>query len=202
MIREEIARRGTTPHRVAMEAGLPENAIRTVVAGRQPRADRLEQICRALGLEFYVGPRRPTVPQEVTQALKLERDCDVATAVDKIASLSDTMSAVQARGEALIKAHTQRGGEALGREIERFNRLHRDLEARQEGFLPVTLAAGVELVEGVAGSSVLRNEYERCLSGETDPGLVRTAEPNLHASCRRLTGTGPWRRTDGPVGSI
>ncbi|MCY4029233.1 MAG: hypothetical protein OXH75_23305, partial [Acidobacteria bacterium] len=44
-------------------SGLPQDAIRSVLNGHVPRLNRVEQICRALGLEFYIGPPRD-VPVE------------------------------------------------------------------------------------------------------------------------------------------
>ena len=58
LIREELERQNLNPFRAAMRANLPENAIRTVLSGREPRAGRLAEICDALGLEFYIGPPR------------------------------------------------------------------------------------------------------------------------------------------------
>lgn len=58
-IRGAMAAGNTNPRKAAVEAGLPENAIRTVLQGHPPSADRLQQIADALDLEFYFGPRRP-----------------------------------------------------------------------------------------------------------------------------------------------
>jgi len=58
VIRRELERRGTNAYRTAVDAGLPQNAIRSVLRGREPGSDRLAEICRALELEFYVGPPR------------------------------------------------------------------------------------------------------------------------------------------------
>ena len=58
VIRMELERRGTNAYRAAVDAGLPQNAIRSVLKGREPGSDRLAEICRALELEFYVGPPR------------------------------------------------------------------------------------------------------------------------------------------------
>lgn len=57
-IKQEIEARGTNPYRAAKEARLPENSIRYVLDGHEPRAGRLIEICHALGLELYVGPPR------------------------------------------------------------------------------------------------------------------------------------------------
>lgn len=58
VIRRELERRGTNAYRAAVDAGLPQNAIRSVLRGREPGSERLAEICRALELEFYVGPPR------------------------------------------------------------------------------------------------------------------------------------------------
>ena len=57
-VRQEIEARGTNPYRAAKEARLPENSIRYLLDGHEPRAGRLIEICHALGLELYVGPPR------------------------------------------------------------------------------------------------------------------------------------------------
>ena len=53
-----LRRSGLNPYRAAVGAGLPADAIRHLLAGHEPKASRLAQICAALGLEFYVGPPR------------------------------------------------------------------------------------------------------------------------------------------------
>ena len=70
MVRKELERNRMTPYRAAIDAGLPENAIRYVLEGREPKAGRLAEICEALGLEFYVGPPRgeATTSEEVADA--------------------------------------------------------------------------------------------------------------------------------------
>ena len=71
VIREELKRRKTTKFRAAIDAGLPGNAIRYILEGREPKVQRLIEVCDALGLEFYVGPPRPPniVKEENTQKL-------------------------------------------------------------------------------------------------------------------------------------
>ena len=58
LIRGELERRGTNAYRAAVDAGLPQNAIRSILQGREPGSERLAEICRALDLEFYVGPSK------------------------------------------------------------------------------------------------------------------------------------------------
>ena len=55
-IRAELHRRGSNAYRAARDAGLPENSLRYLLAGHEPKVGRLIEICDALGLQFYVGP--------------------------------------------------------------------------------------------------------------------------------------------------
>ena len=74
VICEELKRRKTTKFRAAIDAGLPSNAIRYILEGREPKVKRLIEVCDALELEFYVGPPRPPniVKEEDTQKLLKE----------------------------------------------------------------------------------------------------------------------------------
>ncbi len=58
MVRRAIRTRNTTAFRAARDAGLPGNAIRHLLEGRDSRISRLAEICDALGLELYVGRPR------------------------------------------------------------------------------------------------------------------------------------------------
>ena len=58
IVRGELKRRGLNPFRATKETGLPQNALRYLLEGREPKVGRLAEICSALGLEFYVGPPR------------------------------------------------------------------------------------------------------------------------------------------------
>ena len=57
-IRRRLAEKGQSKYRAALNSGLPQDAIRSVLSGHDPRLNRVEQICRALGLELYIGPPR------------------------------------------------------------------------------------------------------------------------------------------------
>ena len=58
VIRRRLAERGQSKYRAAVNGGLPQDAIRSVLKGHVPRLNRVEQICRALGLELHIGPSR------------------------------------------------------------------------------------------------------------------------------------------------
>ncbi len=65
IFREEVRRAvGDRPlARVATTAGLPRDAVRSVLAGHDPRLSRVSQLARALGLEIHIGPpREPSSP--------------------------------------------------------------------------------------------------------------------------------------------
>ncbi len=57
-IQAAIRRKGTNPSRLAKENGWSVNAVRYILEGRRPSSSRLAEVCKALGLEFYVGPPR------------------------------------------------------------------------------------------------------------------------------------------------
>ena len=69
MVRRALRTRDTTAFRAAREAGLPDNAIRHLLDGRDSRISRLVEICNALGLEFYVG--RPRLAASSVSLLKI-----------------------------------------------------------------------------------------------------------------------------------
>ncbi len=68
VIRDAIGRSGSNPYRIAKKAGLPDDALRSVLGGHDPKAGRLAEICRALDLEFYIGPPRAPAPAESAPA--------------------------------------------------------------------------------------------------------------------------------------
>ena len=51
----------------AVEAGLPRDAIRSVLVGHDPRLSRAVELADALGLEFYVGPPRAAARTRPTE---------------------------------------------------------------------------------------------------------------------------------------
>lgn len=57
-VRDALTLQGTNAYRAAQAAGLPQNSIRYLLEGREPKLSRMIEICRALDLEFYVGPPR------------------------------------------------------------------------------------------------------------------------------------------------
>ena len=60
VVRRRLVETRQSKHRAAVDGGLPQDAIRSVLNGHSPRLERLEEICDALDLELYVGPPRDT----------------------------------------------------------------------------------------------------------------------------------------------
>jgi len=61
-----------------------------VLRGRSPSVERTAEICRALGLEFYIGPRRDegTSIEKINRALGLPEPTEVEAIIEKIESLN------------------------------------------------------------------------------------------------------------------
>ena len=66
-IRARLSEIGGTPIGVAVQAGLPRDAIRSVLRGHPPNLARADEICRALGITLTIGVRR-AIPQSVNEA--------------------------------------------------------------------------------------------------------------------------------------
>lgn len=98
IIREELGRKGTSAIREALRAGLNRDAIRSVLRGRSPSVTRAAEICEALGLEMYIGPRREVGPGGETELRK---------------SLEDTLGALEA-----LRAQLRQESEAVSRGAE------------------------------------------------------------------------------------
>ena len=93
---------------VATTAGLPRDAIRSVLNGHDPRLSRAVELTDVLGLEFYVGPPRADVPRAITEALGLPENATLARAVEVIRAHSDPKAEVLlAASEALNQAAKQ-----------------------------------------------------------------------------------------------
>ena len=58
VVAEAVERSDKSAIKLAEDNGLKRDAIRSVLRGSSPSVDRAEEICAALGLEFYVGPPR------------------------------------------------------------------------------------------------------------------------------------------------
>lgn len=63
LVRSRLKEAGQSASSAALNAGLPRDAIRSVLRGHPPTFTRAAEICAALGVEFYIGPpRAPAAP--------------------------------------------------------------------------------------------------------------------------------------------
>ena len=68
------------------------NALHGILSRKRPKipsVDRAKEICRAIGLDFHVGPQRNVVPKEVAYLLGLAPDAKVAEIVAAIHAARD-----------------------------------------------------------------------------------------------------------------
>ena len=151
IIREELDRRGTTPFRAAVDAGLPDNAIRYVLEGRQPKSERLAAICAALDLDFYIGPPRDSEPAsesafehvpntEIASILGLAADAssnEILAAITALAERANRAGRVEDRWDQdQVQAELAALREAIG-----------DLAAKES---PATYRVGADLDDPAA----------------------------------------------------
>ena len=58
IVEARLRETGQTRHSAAVSHGLPGDAVSRVLSGTEPKLDRVADICEALDLELYIGPRR------------------------------------------------------------------------------------------------------------------------------------------------
>ena len=101
----------------AVEAGLPRDAIRSVLVGHDPRLSRAVELADALGLEFYVGPPRAgpdhgAIRKQLREvAVELER-LRARAADAALASANDTDDVPGARPVDVVELAAAAGGGA------------------------------------------------------------------------------------------
>ena len=139
----------------AVEAGLPRDAIRSVLVGHDPRLSRAVELADALGLEFYVGPPRAgpdhgAIRKQLREvAVELER-LRARAADAALASANDADDVAGARPVDVVELAAAAGGGADAASEEVVGRLwfRRDWLDRR-GIDPARCA-----VIGVTGESM------------------------------------------------
>jgi len=139
----------------AVEAGLPRDAIRSVLVGHDPRLSRAVELADALGLEFYVGPPRAgpdhgAIRKRLREvAVELER-LQARAADAALASANDADDVAGARPVDVVELAAAAGGGADAASEEVVGRLwfRRDWLDRR-GLDPARCA-----VIGVTGESM------------------------------------------------
>lgn len=104
IVRERLAETGDTAIGAARRAGLPRDAIRSVLRGHPPSLVRAKKICEALGLSLNVGPLQSAQPQAVDAETGDGRRPDLA-------------SALEHHMQALVRAVAAAGGDPIPPEM-------------------------------------------------------------------------------------
>ena len=109
----------------ALKSSVPVRSFQSIIEGKQPSIGRAEEICRALGLEFYIGPPREPggtdspatpdivpperIPKAITDLLGLSEGADADAVVAAIrAQLAGRGTAKASSAAALDKRTLER----------------------------------------------------------------------------------------------
>ena len=97
LIEAQLNARHDTVYGAATRHGLPADAIRSVLRGHPPSLPRAADICKALGLELYIGPPRssPHPPENLKEAPLLS-EITAALGLPAGASGEDILAAIAA----------------------------------------------------------------------------------------------------------
>ena len=101
LVRRRVRILGGKPISIAARAGLPRDAIRSVLRGHLPRLDHTAEICDALGLEFYIGPPRDAEEESSQpggQRLSVETLSD-----EELSALRDELARHNAASETVLR---------------------------------------------------------------------------------------------------
>ena len=177
IVRLELQRRGTNPFRAAVEAGLPANAIRYVLEGRESKVGRMAEVCDALGLEFYIGP-----PQE-------------GALWDRLWATAQELNRLLGPAAEAASAQTAAGAGVI------------DFPVRQVGRMTLSVAAGggaADVDEAVVDHLTFRRDWPD--RNGLDPSQCtvvdvqgESMEPTLPESCTILVDRGRRRRRGGGI---
>ena len=115
---------GVTAISVASNKGLKRDAIRSVFRKRTPSITRAEEICDALGLEFYIGPRRNTdfsvnnIPADVAKDMNHACIKQAAILTEKIAAKIKRAVDPEKKANLIDKIYTRLWTRQVARYIE------------------------------------------------------------------------------------
>ena len=108
IVRDRLDEEGLAPATVSRAAtGKPDLIRKFLKEHTTPRADRLRALCRALDLEFYVGPKRPTITSELDEKkpLDVERLCVAIEAVEDGLRDLDTQLDIRKKAKVVTLAY-------------------------------------------------------------------------------------------------
>ena len=110
IVRERLAETGETAIGAARRAGLPRDAIRSVLRGHPPNLLRAKKICDALGLHLNVG-----LPREIPATSEGGRDHTNR----RTRGTRDVSPELEQHTQGLVRAVAAAGGDPIPRKCER-----------------------------------------------------------------------------------
>lgn len=197
IVDERLKELGKSPTKLALENGLPRDAIRSVLRGHPPSVERAEKIAEALGLEFYIGPPRRLdsskgygVVQDRTSPLKIDEErSDYASHLAR--------AELRSAAEALRKA-----AETIEHTVPEANSPTRQVEV-----VELAAAAGdsaTVLDEAATGQVVFSQEWLDSRGLDPTHCIVirvrgKSMEPTLPDGCSILVNCAGHRRRTGHI---
>ena len=176
IVRERLAETGETAIGAARRAGLPRDAIRSVLRGHPPNLLRAKKICDALGLSLNVGLPREIRPLSEVGA----RDADSRT--------QDLSPDLERHTQGLVRAVAAAGGNPIPPEMRATLR-HSPLEGHDVG-----TATASSVVETETAAVVIPFAADvRLAAGSGQPVWDETAEMAVSVARSALAS---WARPD------
>ena len=89
-IKAQLVATNLSAAEISRRATGQKDALKRLFRGHKPSAERLANLCDALGLEFYVGPRRDegALIEKISRALDFPEPTEVEAIIEKIESLN------------------------------------------------------------------------------------------------------------------
>lgn len=176
IVRERLAETGDTAIGAARRAGLPRDAIRSVLRGHPPSLVRAKKICEALGLSLNVGPQQAVQPLGAV---------DAGTGDDR---RPDLVSVLEHHTQGLVRAVAAAGGEPIPPEMRAT--VQQGPVARYD----LRTAQAASVAEAGVGTVVIPFAAEvRLSAGSGQPVWDETAEMSVSVARSALA---PWARPE------
>ena len=150
LIKQELLDRGTSVRALSAEISLPPRSLQNILDGKEPRLRRAADICKALGLEFYIGPPRES---ESLKEAPLLSDITAALDLPAGASGKDILAAI---ADLAARAGQADADGARWQEVQA--KLSLLLQAQQGGGSVTEPAAGYQSVTAVSDDQEARGE--------------------------------------------
>ena len=200
IVEQQLTQRGTSAIRAALGAGMTRDAIRSVLRGRSPSVERAAEICAALDLEFYIGPRRSgtgsveSASQEMG-SLDHIRDRRLVELLGLIVGHWQALESDYARADFVLRLYEREPRlreAAVRRRGGRYRFPKRALRAVSEEVQALGSAADADRIEATPLLDSLRGHGVRPAHPVYDE-LSRLVGPQSHAAiCQAFLRAGVW----------